>query len=307
LDEVPNTSILEEHAARLMGHDPAEVDKIKALYDTSPENEIIKSLYRTALTKHYSYLCVIEQQMWRKIGWTNPDKTAEGFVIYGDDYIESVKKALENARAHIRPALEQHASLSRIGMGEMPRLLMSGKAAEIIAPTDKPVSVSLTPRHASTINDPAFLQQSIAKMEAAALKNYETRMKFVSDIAQKKQDALIELVTLNPIRNLNEYDSTNPTCKIFLTDAFENVLFILDLDLTTGNSSIDTEQGGIALSDLPTTGFNTNVIQIIKNDEINELLPQVMWFANKMLNDYQQAAQPDHNVDKYHELEPSKP
>lgn len=280
-DEAPDLQFLEDHARQLTQFDNKSFEQMHTLYQAMPDNPQIKTLYKEALTKKYTYLDVLEGIAWRKLGYANRKNKAEGYVIYADDYVARVNKALESVRnTEIRATLESRHDVARIGMSKMPLLLTYNNAAG-----DGKVAAQ-----DYALMKPEEQAEIMEKLTQAARAHFDERSKFVQDLAQQKQNVLEELVTFTPVRALSPADPSDPIYHIYMVEPDDEDTIILwaTADKNTRNASPRPWEGTPSLAAvLKGNGMKPNSFVVIRNKELvgDVFLLELMTVIDRICND----------------------
>ena len=279
-EEVPDLQHLEDHARKLVAFDEKQYAQMQILFDTMPENPQVKSLYKEALTNKYIYLDVLEGIAWQKLGYANRKDKAEGFVVYADDYVAQVNKALENVRDNeIKATLEARHGVARIGLSPMPLLLTYNKAA---AGTENAAMDY-------AVMDPADQAQALEKLTQTARSHFDERTKFVQDIAQQKQEVLSRLVALTPVSSLSVKDTNDPIHHFYLIDPDDEDTIIMwaVLDKSTMSAQPQAWNGEKSLKKVIAPGIKANSYAITRNKELvgDVFLMELMSAANRICSE----------------------
>lgn len=275
-EDIADTSDLEHRIKEMTQYDETATAKAKSLYTKFPEDDDIRLIYRDALTKQLTYLALLEDAAWMKVGHYNRKSTTKGTVFYADQYGEAVENALQESKeADIAEAIEARTDLLRIGMAT-PLLLTFQSAAREPIDTSVPL-------------DPAQFRDLMDSMKKKAAENFEIRADYVRDIAKQKQDVLIELSSLSPTVHLNTHNELSPVYDIYLVDDGDDgiVWLRMNLNVQTAQSSLaETYDGSFRVSDLKAKDFDVNSLAVIRNPEIDETLVEVTSAAQRLLDKY---------------------
>lgn len=292
-DTVPDTSAFEAQVKALLHYDDSKTQQMKTLYQSMPDNEQVKSLYRDAVTQKLTYLTLLEDAAWAKIGYSNRKSKTDGHVTSSDSYAEKVEEALQNAaKTDIENSVDLRGDAARIGLGKLPLLLTFNNSAAP-APSTAPTSTALM--------DPAQMKDILDKLKVKAKENFEIRADYVRDVARQKQETLCDLVALTPVTALNTINPDDPAYDFYLANAGDDadVLLCLELDLKTGNAGIsNTYQTSLTVAALKASPLTRNSYLVERNPEITDILVEVSAAAERV---YQQ------NKGRFAALEPKKP
>ncbi len=272
-DTIPDTSEFENRVKALLQYDDSKTQQMKTLYQSMPGNDQITSLYRGALTQKLTYLTLLEDAAWAKIGYINRKSKTDGHVTSSDDYAQKVEEALQNAaKTDIEESVELRGDAARIGLGKLPLLLTFNNTAQ----------------PSTALMDPAQMQEILAKLKVKAKENFEIRADYVRDVAKQKQDTLCELVTLTPVTPLGTIDANDPVYDFYLANAGEDsdVLLCMELNIKTGAASIRTiGQTDLTVAGLKAQTLTRNTYLVERNPEIADILVEVSAAAERV---YQQ-------------------
>lgn len=211
-DDIPDTTAFEERVSALVQYDESRTDQARALYESMPDVPQIRAIYRDALTQKLTYLSLMEDAAWAKIGYLNRKNKTAGHVINADEYADKVDDALKNAvHQDIESATLTRGNAARIGLARMPLLLSFNGAAAQGTPDAKALS------------DPALMHEILAQVKKKALENLEIRADYVRDIARRKQDCLVALTELTPVTPLNTINPDDPVYDFYLANPGEDV------------------------------------------------------------------------------------
>ncbi len=276
-EQVPDLQHIEERACQLVAFDDKQFAQMQILFDTMPENPQVRSLYKEALTNKYVYLDILEGIAWQKLGYANRKGRAEGFVVYADDYVAQVNKALDKVRdSDIKATLEARHGVARIGLSPMPLLLTYNKAA----------TGAEAPAPDYALMDPADQAQVIEKLTQTARAHFDERTKFVQDIAQQKQEVLTRLVALTPVQTLSAKDPSDPINHFYLIDPDDEDTIIMwaVLDKSTMSAQPQAWNGEKSLKNVIQQGIKANSYAITRNKELvgDVFLMELMSTANRI-------------------------
>ena len=286
-DDIVDTSDFESKVKAMVQYDEKTVIQSTALFQSMPENEQIKALHRDILTKKLTYLSLLEDAAWMKIGIHNRKSKTDTHLTSADDYAEKVEDALKNiATDGIENHFSQYADAARIGMNKSPLLLQFNTSS---ADTTQGAS-------GNAIMDPAELAVMHEKLKAKARQNFEIRADYVRDIARQKQSLLQELVKLSPVTALTEIDLKNPEYNFYLANPGDDgqVFIRLSLDAKTGQAQIaEFYKDGMTLSELKQRNLSKNSFLVERNTEIVDFLIEVSAAAERQFQSVKPLFNPD--------------
>ncbi|QQG35602.1 MAG: hypothetical protein HYS17_08730 [Micavibrio aeruginosavorus] len=274
-DEIVDTNDFETRVKTMLGFDDKETEQTESLFKAMPENPQIRSLHRSALTKKLTYLTLLEDAAWLKIGITGRKSKTDSHVLSGDEYLAKVEEALQTvATTRLDDEISQRGESARIGMSHLPLLLTFNQN------TNSSPGTSLA--------DPARLQEALDKLKVKARANFEIRAEYARDVARQKQAVLVDLVALAPTTPLNNHDDSSPYYDFYLTDGGDNgvVYLRLDLDVSTGNAKIaEVYSGKFSICDLISQKFVRNSFRVERNPEITDILIEVSGASERVFQE----------------------
>lgn len=270
-DSIPDTSAFEAHVKTMLQYDDSKTQQMKALYASMPDNAQIKALYRDAMTQKLTYLTLLEDAAWAKIGYANRKNKTDGHVLSSDEYAEKVEEALQNAaQKDIENSVELRGDAARIGLSKLPLLLTFNSAAT-----------------SNILMDPSQMQEILTKLKVKAKENFEIRADYVRDVARQKQETMCELVTLTPVTPLNTINPNDAAYDFYLANPGDDadVLLRLELDMKTGAANIaKVFRDGLTVAQLKATALTRNSYLVERNMEITDMLVEVSAAADRVFN-----------------------
>jgi hypothetical protein len=267
--DVIDTRDLEQRIREMTQYDDALVSRMKPIYEMMPELDDIRAIYRDALTRKLTYLELLEDTAWAKLGYSTiaPDAKAAGefSMTHSDDYTSRVNQALaEAAERDIAPSLDQHGDLARLGMAKIPLLLkaFNGAAADI------------------QNSGPQTLGPVLDELKTRARENFAIRAAYVRDVAQQKQSVLEELVTLTPVVALHP-GKPGEIYDFYLLQPGEQGAHAVSLRMT-----LDTQTGQAEIAEIypqkplletfKAAGFQRGSFSVLPNPEIKSMLVEIV-------------------------------
>lgn len=182
-DDLDNYDRMKEYAASLTGYDAREDAAAARRYKARPKDAELCEDYRYQVGKRLYYFTSLEVAAWAAAGLNTDDKT-RGSAFHADEYVERTEKLIAYTRDAVVPELiGQRQNLVALGMSP-PLLLLTYK------PQDGTEAAPPAPIDASA----EATDQTIKKVQD----KFEERAGRIRDIAQQKQDALQELLSLSP-------------------------------------------------------------------------------------------------------------
>lgn len=275
-DDIVDTRDFEDRVKSMVQYDEKNMAQSQALFDAMGDNPNIRDVYKSALTKKLVYLTLLEDAAWAKIGVLNRKNKIDGHLTSSDAYVEKIEESLKNiASAGIDCEFDRRGDSARIGLSQLPLLLSFNPAAGV------------SPVPSTALMDAAQMEQILTQMKQTARQNFEIRAEYVRDISKQKQDVLCALVALTPVTELNEPKPENPLYYLFLANTDGDVLLRMDLDVSTGQSTI-----GYVFSDamdvptLKTQSFDRNAFLVERNPEISDILIEVSGAAERIFQQH---------------------
>lgn len=285
-DEVQDTRELEKRIVQMTQYDENLVPRMKRLKESMPGSEEIGGLYRDALTQKLIYLTLLEDVAWAKLGYASqPDKTA-GMVQHGDEYAESVERALQNAAERdIMSSIAMTGEGMRLGMAKMPLLLPAFNAAS-----------GAEEAHAALLAKPEEFQAALGELAARARQNFDIRAEYVRDVARQKQSVLEELVALTHVEQLHP-GKPGEVHDFYLLHPGEKgahtVLFRMEIDTATGKAEMGEMYGpGTPFADIRARGFTRGSHAVLRNPEITDIMIEIAGAMERFMNGPREKAPP---------------
>ncbi|MDB5492288.1 MAG: hypothetical protein JWO78_2137 [Micavibrio sp.] len=290
-DDIVDTRDFEERVKALTQYDEKSTSQAQSLFDAMGDNPQIRDLYRSALTKKLVYLTLLEDAAWAKIGVINRKNKIDGHLTSSDTYAEKVEESLKKiSSAGIESEFDRRGDSARIGLSQLPLLLNFNPVA----------GNSPAPVPATALMDAAQMSEILAKLKQTARQNFEIRADYVRDVSRQKQELLGALVALTPVTTLNEPQPENPLYYFFLVANDGNVLLRMDLDVSTGQSSIGhIFNDPVDVPTLKKQVFDRNALLVERNSEITDILVEISGAAERIFQEHK------HRFEKTEPLPPA--
>jgi len=279
-DKVIDTSDFELRVKQMVQYDENRVKQAQQLYDMLPTNPQVQAVYRDALTQEYTYLTLLEDSAWAKVGYMNRKEKEPGFLARPGDYTKRINAALEAAADRdIDSTIEKRSALALLGMAKMPTLLEAKQE-------DGAEKVEADENAQLQLKDHAKL---VEQFKTVARKNFNIRADYVREVAERKQQTLEKLCMLTPTETLHaEVPGQTEFDFILLNPAEEGkqqALFRMTLDATTGNAGIgETYSAGTTLETLKAKGFTRGAFALTRNPEITDIMVEAGAAAERFLD-----------------------
>ncbi|MDE1152975.1 MAG: hypothetical protein PW788_10600 [Micavibrio sp.] len=267
-DKVVDTADFELRVRQMLQYDENRVLQAQQLYDMLPANPQVQAVYRDALTQEYTYLTLLEDSAWAKVGYMNRKEKEPGFLARPADYTKRIEASLQAAADRdIDSTIEKRSALALLGMAKMPVLLEAKQE-------DGDATAEANPDAQLQLKDHARL---VEQFKTVARKNFNIRADYVREVAERKQKTLEKLCILTPTETL-QAEAPGQTVFDFILanpvdDGKQQVLFRMTLDVTTGDAAIgETYSAGTTLQSLKDKGFARGTFALTRNPEITDLL-----------------------------------
>ncbi len=286
-EEVPDTAAFEAQVRQMTRFDESAFAQTAQIYQNMPESEQVRALYKQALTDKLTYLSLLEDAAWAKIGYAQKKDKTSGIMTHADCYADHVRAELTRVIDEELPkAVAARNDALRIGTAAPP-LLLTDQRAE--ARTDAGV--------------PAVMdEQTVQKVLARARENLTIRAEYVREIAAQKQAVLEELVTLADISPLRDRDFDEPGHVIVLAqqpEEGEAAQFMLAYEFNAQAGSVTILEDSLALSRQPLDEVlavlklpAVNAFLLMRNPEIADFNIEVVGAAETLVQEWQERRAP---------------
>lgn len=282
-DKVVDTSSFELQVKQMLQYDESRVTQAKMLYDTLPDNAQVQAVYRDALTQKLTYLTLLEDAAWAKVGYMNRKEKAEGVMVRPADYARRIEAELQKAASRdIDSTIEKHGAVARIGMAKTPLLLDA-------APEQDGVEEPRPDAMSAELADPKRYERLMQDFKAAAHKNFDIRADYVRDVARQKQEVLETLCMLSPVEVLHAEVPGQEEFDFFLVNPKEGddqrVLFRLTLNAVDGKADIaESYPDGVTLAAIKARGLERGAFAVTRNPEISDIMVEIGAAAERFLD-----------------------
>jgi len=276
--DAPDFSAKEKNIKGMSGYDEAAFKNTETLYQSMPNNEQIKALYKEALSKKLTYLTLLEDLAWAEIGVINRRSKVDGMLMHCDDYAQNVNAAIEGVVTRDIPnAVSGRTDAVRMGLAGPSRLLLTFQGAAVGVDDAQGQALSLEGQAEEMIN--------------LAEKHLRDRSAYALDLAQQKQDVLEKLVEFTTVELVSEHDPESPLYDVYLVDPREGgdvVLLKIELDASRGASEMGEFDSGMLLETLRKGNLKANSYVVIRNPAITDFMIEISNTVGRLAYEYQQ-------------------
>jgi len=285
-DKIVDTSAFETQVKQMLQYDENRVTQAKSLYDMLPDNVQVQAVYRDALTQKLTYLSLLEDAAWAKVGYMNRKEKAEGVMLRPSDYTHRIEAELQKAATRdIDATVEKHGAVARLGMAKTP-LLLEAAPEENIAGEEGAEHIRRDAMSAE-LADPKRYGRLMESFKAAAHKNFDIRADYVREVAKQKQEVLEALCLLSPIEPLGTELPGQEVYDFYLLNPKEGeeqkVLFRLGINALDGKAEISESYADMTLTQLKAKGFARQGFAVTRNPEISDFMVELGAAADRFL------------------------
>jgi hypothetical protein len=166
------------------GYNPRQLETLKKMAESSPDDNDLQQLYRQQVTRKLAYATVMEECAWRRAGIVTSGPEAD-LLAHAEDYAEHNDGLISKYRdEHIPTALDRRGNAVAIGMAKPVLLLTFNDASWVAARPERQAA------------------SSDAEILKIAQENFDNAAVAIRRYSALKQEAMDELVALTPLHIL---------------------------------------------------------------------------------------------------------
>lgn len=280
-DTIVDTSDFEARVKAMLQYDDKRADQMKTLFTAMPGNAQVADLYRDALTQKLTYLSLLEDAAWAKLGYMNRKEKDGGVILRTEDYMPRLDRTLEAAAQNDIPAaVEKHGHAARLGLAPLRLIEAFNPAADNGAGTPE--------NENEIVRSPARLREALDKAVAKAQENFTLRAEYVRDVARQKLEVLDTLVSLTPVRAIGQEQADQQHFDFYLLnpeeDGQQRVLFSMAIDVKTGSAQQPDFMGGDkTIAEIEKTPALRAGFAVTRNPEITDIMLEIGAAADRFL------------------------